>query len=191
MVKKYTDDELLGAIEEVAELIGESPSWTRYKEYSSETHPNRKTIQTRFGSWSAAKEAAGLETYNSPPPRKEEIRNALQEVNTICGRSPTRREYTKHRDGTHPSLRQIKSVYESWNSAKKDAGLTVYRQGHGERTIEDYVRAVKYVTEEIEKIPTYREYCMEKKHYHPTGKTIRQDCGWDEVKRQARLRVSD
>ena len=60
---EYTDEDCIRALQNVAEDIGESPSWDDY--LKSGERPGVSTISDRFGGWNDAKIAAGLETVGN------------------------------------------------------------------------------------------------------------------------------
>ena len=57
--RRYTDDQILGELRASAERLGRSPTM---KEFAAddEAHVHPQTVIEHFGSWNAAKRAAGL-----------------------------------------------------------------------------------------------------------------------------------
>lgn len=58
-------ESIKAAIEDCAEVVGFSPSLKTYELWRQDHHPSGRAVCNEFGSWNAAKEAVGLETYQS------------------------------------------------------------------------------------------------------------------------------
>ncbi len=79
--KQYTDYELLGELQRLAEELGRSP--TRY-DLDEHGEYSYKTYQNRFGSWNDAKTEAMLETEKIPEERLlHELRRLAKDVDGI------------------------------------------------------------------------------------------------------------
>lgn len=101
---KYSDEECIKALQKVAEKLDTSPSQTEYANYKPDWAPAKKTIQTYFGGWNAAKSAAGLDVIHDidePSFRRygsdwnevrEEILRRDDRKCTRCGISETENE---------------------------------------------------------------------------------------------------
>ena len=61
-------DRLIAVLREKADELGHSP---RVKDFPSGSRPSYMTFIREFGSWSAAQEAAGLESRGRGRPREE------------------------------------------------------------------------------------------------------------------------
>lgn len=59
----YSKEDCINSLQEAYEILGESPSSNQYKELGLK--PTVPTMQEKFGSWNEAKDAAGLESYES------------------------------------------------------------------------------------------------------------------------------
>lgn len=62
--QKYSDEELLADLRDVADIVGQSPSMNDYRD---EGMASPHTIRDRFGDWPTAQSLAGLEAR--PPVR--------------------------------------------------------------------------------------------------------------------------
>ena len=86
MRRRYTDDEILAELRASAERLGRSPTMREFAaDPEAGVHP--QTVIEHFGTWNAAKRAAGL------TPRRfisrEELLTQLREVGEELGRTPT------------------------------------------------------------------------------------------------------
>src|SRR2546423_15064113 len=57
--KRYTDDQIVGELQACAERLGRSPTMREFAA-DAETTVHPQTVIEHFGSWNAAKRAAGL-----------------------------------------------------------------------------------------------------------------------------------
>ena len=123
MPKRISDDELRADLQQVADELGESPTVRQYREHGTYTD---STLRNRFGSWSEALQAAGLDDSGSqrPVPTSQLI-DELQDLADELGESPTARQMDDRGPRWH-------SVYQnrfgSWNEALEAAGLKVHYQ---------------------------------------------------------------
>jgi hypothetical protein len=119
--RRYTDDELLGELRASAERLGRSPTMREFAADPEATvHP--QTVIEHFGTWNAAKRAAGLQ------PRRfisrEELLAQLREVGEELGRTPTVRDIEARR-GRMASKSLIWQTFGSLAAALKEAGFDV------------------------------------------------------------------
>lgn len=63
MTPGWSEDACLEAIDRVAEIVDESPTISQYHEHKRSHDPSVKSIKRACGSWNAAKEELGLETF--------------------------------------------------------------------------------------------------------------------------------
>jgi hypothetical protein len=119
--RRYTDEQILAELRASAERIGRSPTM---REFSADTaasvHP--QTVIEHFGTWNAAKRAAGLR------PRRfisrEELLQQLRELGGELGRTPTARD-VEDRRGTIASKSLIWHTFGSLTAALNEAGFDV------------------------------------------------------------------
>jgi Homing endonuclease associated repeat len=133
MRKRYSDAELLDELRASAERLGRSPTM---KEFSADagTRVHPQTVIEHFGTWNAAKRAAGL------VPRRfvtrEELIAVLRRLGDELGRPPTARDLDERR-GTMPSKSLYWHTFGSLSSALREAGFDVaVGQERLERAIE-------------------------------------------------------
>ena len=119
--RRYTDDEILGELRTSAERLGRSPTMREFAADPGATvHP--QTVIEHFGTWNAAKRAAGLQ------PRRfisrEELLAQLRELGEELGRTPTVRDIEARR-GRMASKSLIWHTFGSLAAALKEAGFDV------------------------------------------------------------------
>ena len=119
--RRFTDEQLLDELRASARRLGRSPTM---KEFSADpgagVHP--QTVIEHFGTWNAAKRAAGL------LPRRfvtrEELLTALRSLGEDLGRTPTVHEI-KQRRGAMPSASLYWHTFGSLAAALREAGFDV------------------------------------------------------------------
>src|ERR687891_1336659 len=97
--RRYTDEEILAELRASAERLGRSPTMREFAaDAESRVHP--QTVIEHFGSWNAAKRAAGL------VPRRfvtrDELLGLLRDLGAELGRPPTAKDIESRR-GSMPS----------------------------------------------------------------------------------------
>jgi hypothetical protein len=117
--RRYTDDEILEELRASAERLGRSPTMREFAaDEGTQVHP--QTVIEHFGSWNAAKRAAGL------VPRRfvtrEELVRLLRELGEELGRTPTARDLDERR-GSMPSKSLIWHTFGSLTTALREAGF--------------------------------------------------------------------
>src|ERR1700674_4029425 len=101
--KRYSDEQILAELQNCATRLGRSPTM---KEFASdpETKVHPQTVIEHFGTWNAAKRAAGLIPRRFAT--REELLALLQQLGEELGGTPTARDIDARR-GRMPS----KSLY--------------------------------------------------------------------------------
>ena len=119
--RRYTDEEILAALQAAAERLGRSPTMREFAA-DPETQVHPQTVIEHFGTWNAAKRAAGL------VPRRfvtrEELVRLLRELGEELGRTPTARDLDERR-GSMPSKSLIWHTFGSLTTALREAGFDV------------------------------------------------------------------
>ncbi len=121
MRRRYTDEEILAELRASAERVGRSPTMREFAaDPEAGVHP--QTVIEHFGTWNAAKRAAGL------TPRRfisrEELLAQLREVGEEVGRTPTVRDLEERR-GRVASKSLIWHTFGSLAAALREAGFDV------------------------------------------------------------------
>ena len=91
MKRSYSDRELLDLLHSFYLKIGKNPSAASLA--ADPDTPNPSTYRTRFGSWTKAKELAGISTTNKFGIKTEkELLESLKRFYALEGRAPAQRE---------------------------------------------------------------------------------------------------
>src|SRR3954467_2331114 len=119
--RRYTDEQILEALRASAERLGRSPTM---KEFAADPgagmHP--QTVIEHFGTWNAAKRAAGLLPRRFAT--REELADQLRRLGDELGRVPTAKDLDERR-GSMPSKSLYWHTFGSLSSALREAGFAV------------------------------------------------------------------
>jgi hypothetical protein len=119
--RRYTDEQILDQLRASALRLGRSPTMREFAaDAAAEVHP--QTVIEHFGTWNAAKRAAGL------TPRRfisrEELLEQLRRLGEELGRTPTARDLDSNRRRV-ASKSLIWHTFGSLSAALKEAGYDV------------------------------------------------------------------
>jgi hypothetical protein len=121
MRRRYTDEEILAELRSSAQRLGRSPTMREFAADEAATvHP--QTVIEHFGTWNAAKRAAGL-TARRFISREEMVRQ-LRDLGDELGRVPTARDVQEAR-GRVASKSLIWHTFGSLTAALREAGFDV------------------------------------------------------------------
>ena len=119
--RRFTDDQILEALRASAERLGRSPTM---KEFGADPeagmHP--QTVIEHFGTWNAAKRAAGLMPRRFAT--REELVAQLRALGAELGRTPTAQDIRARR-GAMPSASLYWHTFGSLTTALREAGFDV------------------------------------------------------------------
>jgi hypothetical protein len=119
--KRYTDEQILAELQACAGRLGKSPTMREFAgDPASTVHP--QTVIEHFGSWNAAKRAAGLVPRRFAT--REELLGLLRELGEEIGRPPTARDIDEHK-GRMPSKSLYWHTFGSLANALREAGFDV------------------------------------------------------------------
>jgi Homing endonuclease associated repeat len=119
--KRYSDDEILDQLRTCAAALGRSPTMREFEAHAgTSVHP--QTVIERFGSWNAAKRAAGLMPRRFAT--REELLQCLRELGEKVGRVPTSKDIDENR-GLVPSKSLYWHTFGSLSNALREAGFDV------------------------------------------------------------------
>lgn len=175
--RRMPENELLAELRRLADELGKTPSMqdmTNQGGYGSATYTNR------FGSWTTAIEAAGLEPYANRTHRStEDLLTELQQLAEELGRPPTSREMDEK--GTYSRV-VYRNRFDSWNDALVAAGLDQRTQG---TTIsrEDLLEELRRLADELERPPNTTD--MEENGKYSQGVYYRRFGSWEEALKSA------
>lgn len=119
--RRYTDEEILAELRGSAERLGRSPTMREFAaDREASVHP--QTVIEHFGTWNAAKRAAGLQ------PRRfisrEELLDQLRALGAELGRVPTAKDIAE-RKGRMASKSLIWHTFGSLAAGLREAGFDV------------------------------------------------------------------
>jgi hypothetical protein len=149
--RRYTDDEILAELRASAERLGRSPTMREFAaDPEAGVHP--QTVIEHFGTWNAAKRAAGL------TPRRfisrEELVGQLRELGEELGRVPTVRDIEERR-GRIASKSLIWHTFGSLAAALREAGFDV---PIGEERLERAVADGAALARELGRLPKMADW---------------------------------
>jgi Homing endonuclease associated repeat len=154
--KRYTDEEIVEQLLECAQRLGRSPSM---REFSAdpETSVHPQTVIEHFGSWNAAKRAAGLVPRRFAT--REELLRLLRELGEDLGHTPTARDLDEHR-GSMPSKSLYWHTFGSLTNALREAGFDV---PVGEERLERAVDQGGELAAELGRLPKFQDWAEARK----------------------------
>src|SRR5579862_8978639 len=119
--KRYSDEQILDELRAHASRVGRSPTM---KEFAAdpETKVHPQTVIEHFGTWNAAKRAAGLVPRRFAT--REELLDVLRSLGAELGRMPTARDLDDRR-GRMPSKSLYWHMFGSLSEALREAGYDV------------------------------------------------------------------
>src|SRR5262245_57592550 len=149
--RRYTDDQILAELRASAARLGRSPTMREFAADPGATgHP--QTVIEHFGTWNAAKRAAGL------TPRRfisrEELLEQLRALATELGRLPTARDLEERRR-TMASKSLIWHTFGSLTAALREAGFDV---PVGEERLERAVAQGATLARELGRLPKMADW---------------------------------
>lgn len=127
--RRYTDEEILDELRAAAGRLGRSPTMREFaKDPEARVHP--QTVIEHFGTWNAAKRAAGL--FPRRFLTREELLQQLRDLGEELGRVPTARDLAARRRSL-PSASLYAHTFGSLGNALREAGFEVLQ---GEERLE-------------------------------------------------------
>jgi len=149
--RRYTDEEILVELRASAARLGRSPTMREFAaDAGASVHP--QTVIEHFGTWNAAKRAAGLQ------PRRfisrDELLEQLRELGAELGRTPTVRDIEERRSRM-ASKSLIWHTFGSLAAALKEAGFDV---PVGEERLERAIADGAVLARELGHLPKMAEW---------------------------------
>src|ERR1700719_1849389 len=134
--KRYSNEQILGELRACAERLGRAPTMKEVAD-DPQTNVHPQTAIEHFGTWNAAKRAAGLVPRRFAT--REELLEVLRRLGEELGRTPTAKDLDERRGGM-PSKSLYWHTFGSFTGALKEAGFDVAAgQEKLERAIEQGV----------------------------------------------------
>ena len=138
--RRYSDEQIVTALQVCAERLGRSPTMKEFAaDAGTQVHP--QTVVEHFGTWNAAKRAAGLVPRRFAT--RDELLEVLRRLGAELGRIPTARDLDAQR-GRLPSKSLYWHTFGSLARALHEAGFDVAEgEGRLERAIEQGVELAR------------------------------------------------
>jgi hypothetical protein len=154
--RRYSDEEILAELRASSERLGRSPTMREFAA-DAETQVHPQTVIEHFGTWNAAKRAAGL------VPRRfvtrEELVRLLRELGEELGRTPTARDLDARR-GSMPSKSLVWHTFGSLTTALREAGFDV---PVGEERLERAVEQGAAMARRLGRLPKMDDWKRERR----------------------------
>jgi hypothetical protein len=154
--KRYSDEQILAELRACAERLGKSPTMREFATDSVTTaHP--QTVIEHFGSWNAAKRAAGLVPRRFAT--RDELLGLLRELGEELGHPPTARDIDEHK-GRLPSKSLYWHTFGSLSNALREAGFDV---PVGEERLERAVEQGLELARKLGRLPKFADWAEARK----------------------------
>ena len=149
--KRYSDEQILEELRSHAARIGRSPTM---KEFAADpdSHVHPQTVIEHFGTWNAAKRAAGLVPRRFAT--REELLDVLRRLGDELGRTPTARDLDDRR-GRIPSKSLYWHTFGSLAGALREAGFDV---AVGEEKLERAVEQGAVLALGLGRLPKFADW---------------------------------
>lgn len=154
--KRYSDEQILEELRASAERLGKSPTMREFAA-DGETTVHPQTVIEHFGSWNAAKRAAGLVPRRFAT--REELVGLLRELGEELDRPPTARDIDEHK-GRMPSKSLYWHTFGSLSNALRDAGFDV---PVGEERLERAVEQGADLAVRLGRLPKFADWAAARK----------------------------
>jgi hypothetical protein len=154
--KRYSDEQILEELRACATRLGRSPTMREFSaDARTAVHP--QTVIEHFGSWNAAKRAAGLVPRRFAT--REELLGLLRELGEELGRPPTARDIDEHK-GRMPSKSLYWHTFGSLSNALREAGFDV---AVGVERLERAVEQGAVLARELGRLPKFADWAEARK----------------------------
>jgi HNH endonuclease len=154
--KRYSDEQILAELRACAERLGRSPTMREFAA-DAETSVHPQTVIEHYGSWNAAKRAAGLVPRRFAT--REELLGLLTELGEELGRPPTARDIDEHK-GKLPSKSLYWHTFGSLTNALREAGFDV---PVGEERLERAVEQGTELARSLGRLPKFADWAAARK----------------------------
>jgi len=149
--RRYTNEQILEALRASAARLGRSPTMKEFAaDPQTKVHP--QTVIEHFGTWNAAKRAAGLVPRRFAT--REELLEVLRALGAELGRTPTARDLDARR-GRMPSKSLYWHTFGSLSGALREAGYDV---AVGEEKLERALDQGVEVAFELRRLPKFADW---------------------------------
>jgi hypothetical protein len=151
MRRRYTNEEILEELRAAAARLGRSPTMREFaQDDAARVHP--QTVIEHFGTWNAAKRAAGL--YPRRFLTREDLLAQLRALGEELGRTPRTGDLTARRR-TLPSASTYTHAFGSLANALREAGFDL---PVGEERLERAVEQGAVLARELGRLPKMTDW---------------------------------
>jgi hypothetical protein len=154
--KRYSDEQILAELRACAERLGRSPTMREFAA-DPETAVHPQTVIEHYGSWNAAKRAAGLVPRRFAT--REELLGLLTALGEDLGRPPTARDIDEHK-GKLPSKSLYWHTFGSLTNALREAGFDV---PVGEERLERAIEQGTELAHALGRLPKFADWAEARK----------------------------
>jgi hypothetical protein len=149
--RRYTDEEILEELRQAATRLGRSPTMREFaQDEAARVHP--QTVIEHFGTWNAAKRAAGL--YPRRFLTREELLEQLRNLGQELDRTPTARDLAA-RGRALPSASLYAHTFGSLPNALREAGFEVLQ---GEERLERAIEQGAELARKLGRLPKMADW---------------------------------
>jgi hypothetical protein len=149
--RRYSDEQILEALRASAGRLGRSPTMKEFAgDPEAAMHP--QTVIEHFGTWNAAKRAAGLLPRRFAT--REELVEQLRFLGRELGRTPTAQDIRERR-GSMPSASLYWHTFGSLTTALREAGFDV---AVGEERLERALSQGAALARELGRLPRFGDW---------------------------------
>jgi len=149
--KRYSDEQIVAELRASARRLGRSPTMREFAS-DAETTVHPQTVIEHFGTWNAAKRAAGLVPRRFAT--RDELLEVLRALGDELGRLPTTRDLDERR-GRMPSKSLYWHTFGSLSAALREAGFDV---AVGEERLERAIEQGAEVAVELRRLPKFADW---------------------------------
>ncbi|HET7743400.1 MAG TPA: hypothetical protein VFK76_01545 [Gaiellaceae bacterium] len=149
--RRYTDEDILEELRAAAKRLDRSPTMREFaRDPEARIHP--QTVIEHFGTWNAAKRAAGL--FPRRFLTRDELLAQLQGLGEELGRTPTARDLAARRRSL-PSASLYAHTFGSLTNALREAGFDV---PVGEERLDRAVEQGAALAQELGRLPKMADW---------------------------------
>jgi hypothetical protein len=149
--RRYTDDEILAELRAAAERMGRSPTMREFaQDPKARVHP--QTVIEHFGTWNAAKRAAGL--FPRRFLTQDELLEQLRALGEDLGRTPTARDLAA-RGRSVPSASLYAHTFGSLGNALREAGFEILQ---GEERLDRAIAQGASLSQTLGRLPKMADW---------------------------------
>ena len=154
--KRYSDAQIVDELKACAARLGRSPTMREFSD-DKQTSVHPQTVIEHYGSWNAAKRAAGLVPRRFAT--REELLGLLRELGEELGRPPTARDIDEHK-GRMPSKSLYWHTFGSLTTALREAGFDI---AVGEERLERALEQGAALAVELGRLPKFADWTEARK----------------------------